>query len=385
METIKYSLISKQDLKLGTGTFEITLADGRVVTVDEIDVGKLLEQFPVKSYATTSDLPTTDVGAGSLAMVTADSGLYIYSGSAWAAVGGSGSHTHATTDITSGTLAMARGGLGADFSATAQGYLFYFSATGTLSALAPGAVGQFLQTQGSGANPLWADSDQLAAHTIGSSTHSDITLTSVAQGDILYRNGSSTWVNLAPGTSGQYLQTQGASANPQWANVTSGFVIDKVTANTTLASSATETNLYSKSIDANTLSTNAMLRLTVQVTDYDSIVSEVFVLRFKYGGTTMATITITNDNCTATTNATMILQFYVQGDGATNAQRGFAVARGSALAGNSTDVNGSDGYSSGSAAIDSTSAQTLLVTGDWTSSSASNSITVGTAILEKLQ
>jgi len=39
---------------------------------------------------------------------------------------------------------------------------------------------------------------------------------SPAQGDILYYNGSH-WVDLGAGTSGQFLQTQGASANPQWA------------------------------------------------------------------------------------------------------------------------------------------------------------------------
>jgi hypothetical protein len=44
---------------------------------------------------------------------------------------------------------------------------------------------------------------------------SDVTLTGTAQGDILYRNATE-WVNLGPGTSGQFLQTQGAAANPQW-------------------------------------------------------------------------------------------------------------------------------------------------------------------------
>lgn len=44
---------------------------------------------------------------------------------------------------------------------------------------------------------------------------------SAAQGDILYR-GASTWSRLAAGTSGQYLQTQGAAANPQWATVSGG-------------------------------------------------------------------------------------------------------------------------------------------------------------------
>ena len=36
------------------------------------------------------------------------------------------------------------------------------------------------------------------------------------QGDVLYR-GASGWTVLAPGTSGQFLQTQGAGANPAWA------------------------------------------------------------------------------------------------------------------------------------------------------------------------
>lgn len=38
-----------------------------------------------------------------------------------------------------------------------------------------------------------------------------------AQGNILYR-GATSWAVLAPGTSGQLLQTQGAGANPIWAD-----------------------------------------------------------------------------------------------------------------------------------------------------------------------
>ena len=45
---------------------------------------------------------------------------------------------------------------------------------------------------------------------------------SEAQGDVLYRNASG-WVRLGAGTSGQYLQTQGAAANPQWATVSAGL------------------------------------------------------------------------------------------------------------------------------------------------------------------
>lgn len=41
---------------------------------------------------------------------------------------------------------------------------------------------------------------------------------SEAQGDVLYHNGT-LWTRLAAGTSGYFLQTSGAGANPAWANV----------------------------------------------------------------------------------------------------------------------------------------------------------------------
>lgn len=41
-----------------------------------------------------------------------------------------------------------------------------------------------------------------------------------SQGDVIYHNGTS-WVRLAAGTSGQFLQTSGAGANPLWATPTS--------------------------------------------------------------------------------------------------------------------------------------------------------------------
>jgi hypothetical protein len=46
----------------------------------------------------------------------------------------------------------------------------------------------------------------------------DVDLTSVAQGDVLYNDGSD-WVNLSAGADGQFLKTQGTGANPTWATV----------------------------------------------------------------------------------------------------------------------------------------------------------------------
>ena len=50
---------------------------------------------------------------------------------------------------------------------------------------------------------------------------------SAAQGDLLYR-GAAGWERLGAGASGQYLKTQGASANPIWATVTAGGTGDVV-------------------------------------------------------------------------------------------------------------------------------------------------------------
>lgn len=84
-----------------------------------------------------------------------------------------------------------------------QGDVLYRGASGW-TVLTPGTSGQLLETGGASADPSWADiTDSL--DTIGST-----------QGDVLYRNATG-WVVLAPGTSGNVLTTQGASANPIWA------------------------------------------------------------------------------------------------------------------------------------------------------------------------
>lgn len=53
----------------------------------------------------------------------------------------------------------------------------------------------------------------------------DIAGITFAQGDVLYYNGTNL-VHLAPGTSGQFLKTQGAGANPVWATASAGSTGD---------------------------------------------------------------------------------------------------------------------------------------------------------------
>jgi hypothetical protein len=124
-----------------------------------------------------------------------------------------------------------------DAIASTHGDVLYRSAT-DWAALAPGTAGQVLTTQGASANPNWTSAgmtaianDRVLANVSGSSglptanTLSDVIDNCIAstQGDVLYRNASG-WVALAPGTSGQFLSTGGAAANPSWASGTGGTV-----------------------------------------------------------------------------------------------------------------------------------------------------------------
>lgn len=99
-----------------------------------------------------------------------------------------------------------------------QGDVLYFDGT-AWALLAPGTAGQFLETQGVGANPTWASVSGV--------------LPAGVQGDLLYHNGT-TWVVLAPGGADDVLTSGGAGANPAWATM-GGDVLRPIDANVVVA------------------------------------------------------------------------------------------------------------------------------------------------------
>lgn len=76
-------------------------------------------------------------------------------------------------------------------------------------------------------------------------TGTDITsIAGLAQGDVLYYNGTS-WVRLGAGTSGQYLKTNGSGANPAWSSVQAGVLaVTSFTNSTRTSLSANTTTNY---------------------------------------------------------------------------------------------------------------------------------------------
>jgi len=63
----------------------------------------------------------------------------------------------------------------------------------------------------------------MSSAVTNSTNGTDLTSTLTAQGDIVYRDGSGL-AKLGAGTSGQFLKTQGTGANPIWANNTAGVI-----------------------------------------------------------------------------------------------------------------------------------------------------------------
>lgn len=114
---------------------------------------------------------------------------------------------------------------------TTQGAVLYRSASAWVL-LTPGTSGQVLTTGGASANPAWQDAPISGSSTPNLRIVSNIsgasavptgnTLTNIldaiissARGTLLYRTNSG-WTGLAPGTSGQVLQTGGGGGDPSW-------------------------------------------------------------------------------------------------------------------------------------------------------------------------
>jgi len=119
-----------------------------------------------------------------------------------------------------GTIPLQQGGTGAFLTNDPGGVLY--CGTSTLRILADGAQGKFLQSGGQGA-PTWQkinlqDNSQvtgvLPAELGGTG------LGTATKGDIIYASGINAWAKLPAGTQGQYLQTQGPGTDPAWADVT---------------------------------------------------------------------------------------------------------------------------------------------------------------------
>jgi hypothetical protein len=214
-----------------SGTLATTsqLTGGTVTSVGQTFTGGLLS---------LTGSPITASGTFAWTVAGTSGGVpYFSSSSAWASSGvltsgmpvlGGGAGGAPTTGTLSGnttTLVTTTGSLTATHCVDIDGNGNFVDSGGGCASVNTATVGNVAYY--SGASVLSGESmSALLDASIGST-----------QGDVLYR-GATTWAVLAPGISGYFFETQGASANPTWAPasggtgcVTGGFNTNILTSN----------------------------------------------------------------------------------------------------------------------------------------------------------
>jgi len=149
-------------------------------------------------------------------------------------------------------------------------------------------------------------------------------------------------------------------------------VLDKVTTDVTVTNTGAQTTVYSFSVPADTLGTNNRLRLTIHGEDRCSTnpCEDTYTVRLKYGATTLLSNVISPTDTLGPFKA----EFLLSSDGAANSQLGLVTFIGREIS-----------IKHGTAATDSTAAQTLEVTVDWSFGAVNNTVRMKHAVLELLK
>jgi hypothetical protein len=179
--------------------------------------------------------------------------------------------------------------------------------------------------------------------------------------------------------------TENGSGSLSWSSYK---YLNASTTGTTVTNSTTETNLYSYTIPANTLGTSNLLKFKLNVTDFDNDYSnsgggENNVIKVYYGATAIATFTIAAVNdVTYGKDMSGWINCYVLASGTTNSQSSVCTID---FLRNGIDAVGTSNVrlsETGTASIDSTSAQLFRVTATLGSTNDNYSIATGFGLLE---
>jgi len=159
--------------------------------------------------------------------------------------------------------------------------------------------------------------------------------------------------------------------------------IQFTTSTITLYSSTPEVTIWDETIAGGTLGTEGLLDFDLIITSFNLLAAtdrDNVVFRLKYGGTTMATCSITNDVGNVSSLTGNITGF-VMGAGTTASQVGVLKVRATSHGGFSSAVGGTltvfDCQAQGTAAVDSTSNQTWSITIDYELAVSGNEINLG--------
>ena len=279
---------------------------------------------------------------------------------------GAGDSTTARLFVNPSYLASSNYGLNIPTAAEKAGI------AGTLAS--PSATNKFISLSN-----LWARDITTSQKLIAFS------LTASATGDILVRNSSGDYFNLAASLSGTVLTSQGTGSLVKWSTPTKASI--SATDKTVGPSDTTEITLYTANIPASMMGTSNGLRFRVSVSDLDLSDGGSVAIRMKYGGTTVVTGTIGEDGSAAVTSKNGWIEGVLFNTNSTAAQEG---TMGWTLGVDNFEIStatqtGAIGQAVGTSTVDSAAAQTFSITAQLAVSGASDAITVSNFILEKIQ
>lgn len=161
--------------------------------------------------------------------------------------------------------------------------------------------------------------DAVDTNAIADNQVTDAKLADATQGHIRIYTTAGAPTTLAPGNDGEFLKTQGAGADPVWATAGGSSLEEFDKAPAAVGGSTTESTVWSKSIAANRLGTGNVIRGKIYIPDMDGDDSGTLTLRLKYGSTTVATITTTT---LPTINMVGYIEFFLAADASASAQVG---------------------------------------------------------------
>lgn len=233
--------------------------------------------------------------------------------------------------------------------------------------------------------PVLDSNGKLAAGFVDLST-TVLKSTYSAKGDILAASAASTPAAVSVGANGTVLTADsGETSGVKWGTVPGA--IANVYTPVTVSNTVTQTNLFSVSIPANTLGTNGAIKGKVALSSVGFNSSATLTLRLTFGGTNILTHTISFP-AAVSEDMNGFYEFTILASGATDSQVFFGQLD---ISDNyAQETGGAVGHdavfnaATGSATKDSTTSQTLTLSAQWGGASSNSTITMYSAILEKL-
>lgn len=228
----------------------------------------------------------------------------------------------------------------------------------------------------------------ISTSTSDTSNHPNVGTNSAggyANGSVKYNNSTDGWVAIA--TIDLYFKTLEGNASQVVYTGTDGYInpslvpqiVAKRISQVSFNATASETAIFSRLVEGGLLGSNNMFRGRIYVSTFSqNAASDSFVLRVKYGGTTVVTATVASDGASAVVaNLEGFIDFEILANGSTTSQVGTArifVADGGTEADNDAAVQISKAYAAnnGTASEDSSTDLLITVTGQYASSNANN-------------